>query len=79
MAKKKNVITKAFNWLGNLKFGALRQLKSGKQAGVFIAPGLLVGLGTDPNSPYLVIGTLILQALCILMGGLEDMASKKGK
>lgn len=75
--EKKGKIGKFFAALGNLKFGALRQLKSGKQAGVFIAPGLLVGLGTDPNSPYLVIGTLVLQGLCILMGGLEDMAAKK--
>lgn len=74
---KGNWFTKSLGWLGDRKFGVLRQLKSGKQAGVFIAPGLLVGLGTDPNSPALIIGTLVLQGLCILMGGLEDMADKK--
>lgn len=74
---KQGKIASFFSRLGGLRFGVLRQLKSGKQAGVFIAPGLLVGLGTDPNNSALVIGTLILQALCIIMGGLEDMADKK--
>lgn len=74
---KKGKIAGFFSALGNLKFGALRQLKSGKQAGVFIAPGLLVGLGTDPNNMALIIGTLVLQGLCIIMGGLEDMQEKK--
>lgn len=75
--KKVNPIQRFFNWADGLKFGGLRQFKSGKQWGVGIFAAILTGAGVDPSSPWFSIMVGVCQFAAIIGSAMEDYAQKK--